>query len=103
MTPLQSILSHLESATAGIAATGILGLLMFPIRSVLKSARAEWRDVTEKIASVERELNVQRTNCLTTLQRQGQAQIDLLEKANSTLEAMHLSQVEMSGYLKGRD
>lgn len=96
----QVIVSNLSSAFAGLAATTILGILIFPIRTFFKNARDEWRSATAKLAGVEKELNIQRTNCLTTLQNQGQAQVDLLEKANSTLEAMHLSQVEMSGYLK---
>jgi hypothetical protein len=96
----QTVVSNLGSAFAGLAATTIVGILVFPIRTFFKNVRNEWRAATAKLAGVEKELNIQRTNCLTTLQHQGQSQIDLLEKATNTLEAIHLSQVEMSGYLK---
>jgi hypothetical protein len=96
----QTVVSNLGSALYGLAATAVVGLLLFPVRTFLKNVQGEWQAVTAKLSGVEKELSVQRTNCLTTLQQQGQSQIDLLEKANNTLEAIHLSQVEMSGYLK---
>lgn len=72
-------------------------LFMFPLRTA-------WKVIVEKfkvIDDVHTELTLQRTNCLTTLQSQGEEQIKLLSKMNGTLEAIHLSQSEMSGFLKG--
>ena len=75
---------------------------MFPIRTFLKNARAEWFSATAKLDSLGKELELQRTNCLTTLANQGEAQIKLLEKTVETLGSMHLDQKEVMGYLKSR-
>ena len=99
---VQSIVSNLPSAFAGLAATAIIGVIMFPIRTLLKNARAEWFSATAKLDSLGKELELQRTNCLTTLANQGEAQIKLLEKATDTLDAMHLSQVEMTGFIRAK-
>jgi hypothetical protein len=99
----QAVVSNLGSAFAGLAATAIVGILVFPIRTFFKNVRDEWRSATQKLAGVEKELNIQRTNCLTTLQQQGDRQVELLEKVSNTLSEMHLDQRESLAYLKAKD
>ena len=69
---------------------------MYPIRAIKK----EWANLNKKIEAAQEELVQQRTNCLSTLQDQGSQQIELLGRCVSTLESIHLSQAEMSGYMK---
>ena len=69
---------------------------MYPFHKVKK----EWDSLKDSIASAQKELVHQRTNCLATLQDQGAKQIEVLEKCANTLESIHLSQAEMSGYIK---
>ena len=68
---------------------------MWPIRKVQKA----YKEATEKLEAVHTELTEQRTNCLATVSHQGNAQIELLSKVASTLEAMHLDQRELLGRL----
>lgn len=96
---VQSILSEIPGAVAALAVTAILGVLVFPIRIFFKAVRVEWKAATEKLASVERELQIQRTNCLTTIQSQGATQVELLGKVVDTLESMHLDQRTLLGRL----
>lgn len=77
-------------------------VIMFPLRTITKSIRKEWKEKSGLLQEVHTEMKLQRTNCLTTLQAQGEEQIELLEKAVSTLESIHLSQAEMAGYMKAR-
>ena len=99
---VQSILSEIPGAVAALAVTAILGVLVFPIRTFFKAVRTEWLAATEKLASVERELQMQRTNCLATIQAQGASQIKLQEDTNDILTKMHDSQLEMTGFIKAR-
>jgi hypothetical protein len=85
-----------SKALIGLALTGLGGLIVWPF----KIARKEWVSLKEAIASTHAELVTQRTDSLGTLQEQGEKQIELLGKAVNTLEAIHLGQVEMSGFLK---
>lgn len=83
-------------AAVGLVITGLLGVIMWPFRA----ARKEWKIMKEEQASIHKELVTQRTNCLTTLQQQGDRQIELLGKVSDTLTGMALSQAEMTGYCK---
>jgi hypothetical protein len=76
-------------------------LVLFPLRSLITKLKAEWGSKGAILVDMQREMTLQRTNCLSTLQQQGSKQIELLEKTNQTLEAIHLGQSEMSGYIKG--
>lgn len=78
-------------------------MLLFPIRSLIDKVKKEWEGMIGRLDTVQKELSEQRTNCLQTLQIQGGKQIELLDKAATTLDAMHLSQVEMTGYIKARN
>lgn len=83
---------------------GVAGwLLLFPIKALIKSIHTRWAKAVTTLDTVQNELVLQRTNCLTTLQSQGNQQIEILEKVASTLDHIRESQVEMVGYMKGRD
>lgn len=73
---------------------------MFPVRTLIKKANEILDSFDSKLLGIQEELSTQRTNCLTTLQNQGTEQVKLLEKVAGTLEAIHISQAEMSGYIK---
>ena len=93
-------LDILHEAEIGVILSVGAWMLMFPVRTIFKKATDVLNKFETKLTNVETELSAQRTNCLTTLQSQGTEQIKLLEKAVSTLEAIHISQAEMSGYIK---
>jgi hypothetical protein len=80
----------------GLAVAGGIGLIMWPFRSV----RKEWISLKETVAETKSELVLQRTNCLNTLQNQGDRQIELLGKAVETLGNIHTSQAAMSGFMQ---
>jgi len=80
----------------GIVITGLLGVFMWPFRR----ARKEWIALKDEQKLIHQELVTQRTNCLQTLQTQGDRQIELLGKVSDTLTGMALSQAEMTGYCK---
>ena len=86
----------LGKALIGMVVAGVGALLMSPF----KKAKAEWKEFKESITTVKTELQQQRTNHLTHIEQSGNQQERLLEKAVETLEAIHLGQVEMSGYIK---
>jgi hypothetical protein len=86
----------LIKAAAGLVITGLLGAFMWPVRKI----RKEWTVLKADQASIHAELVQQRTNCLSTLQTQGDRQIELLGEVSKTLTGMALSQAEMTGYCK---
>ena len=83
-------------AAIGLVFTGLLGVFMWPFRK----ARKEWIALKNEQSSFHAELVTQRTNCLTTLQTQGDRQIELLGTMSATLTGMALSQAEMTEYCK---
>jgi hypothetical protein len=82
--------------TALMAIAGAVA--MWPINQAKKA----WKNLTAQLTHLQTELEEQRTNCLETLQQQGEKQIELLGTANTILTKMHDSQLEMTGYLRGR-
>jgi hypothetical protein len=80
----------------GLLFTGLLGAFMWPFRK----AQKEWTALKQEQATIHQELVTQRTNCLTTLQSQGDQQVELLKKAVGSLENMALSQAEMTGFFR---
>ena len=83
-------------AAVGLIITGLLGVIMWPI----KRASKEWKALKEEQASIHQELVKQRENCLTTLQAQGATMIGLQSKTVDILGEIRVSQAEMVGYLK---
>ena len=75
--------------------TGLIGVIVWPVRKVKK----EWQDVKQSLAAVHNELSVQRNNCLTTLQSQGEVQIDLLGKTVAALDGVRLDLATQTGYM----
>lgn len=96
------VIEHLvNKALIGIVVAGVGALLMYPLKYPFKKAKAEWQSLKDNIDSAKTELVQQRTNCLATLQEQGEEQIKLLGKCANTLEAMHLDQKETLGLIRG--
>ena len=79
----------------GLTITGLLGVAMWPVRKI----RQEWKGVKESLAAVHEELGIQRSNCLETLQRQGDQQIDLLGKTVAALDGVRLDLATQTGYM----
>jgi hypothetical protein len=79
-----------------IMVSGFLGGVMYPFRKIKEG----WKNTQAKLDAVSVELTTQRTNCLTTLQRQGDAQIEILKDVSQTLRDMHLDQKELLGRVK---
>jgi hypothetical protein len=83
-----------ELVFAGII-TIVGAIAMWPIRKV----KTAYKELQDAINSTHAELILQRTNCLQTLSNQGDKQVELLERMNGTLEAIHLDQARLSGRL----
>ena len=97
LTPLEV----LHEAEIGLVISVGGWILVFPVKTFLDKAKKVLGSFEEKLDKLQTELSTQRTNCLTTLQEQGKDQIKVLEKMSGTLDSMHQSQAEMSGYFKG--
>ena len=69
---------------------------MWPI----KKSRKEWGSLKDAVLATKEELERQRTNCLTTLQHQGDEQIKLLTKACDTLDGVRIDLATQTGYLQ---
>lgn len=80
----------------GLVISGLLGVIVWPFRK----ARKEWIILKTSLASTHAELIQQRTNCLTTLQSQGETQIALLGKTVAALDGVRLDLAEQTGYLR---
>lgn len=76
--------------------TVFLGAATWPFRK----AKESWTALTKQLEDVHTELSTQRSNCLTTLQKQGDEQIKLLGKMADTLSDIHLDQKETLGHLR---
>jgi hypothetical protein len=68
---------------------------MWPVRKISKA----YEEAIEKLDAVHTELTTQRENCLSSLQRQGDVQIEVLKEVSSTLKDMHLDQRTLLGKL----
>lgn len=73
------------------------GLLVWPF----KAAKSAVKAATDRLTAVEAELVVQRTNCLSTIQKNTETTNTILERVADTLEKTHDEQVKMSGYIQG--
>jgi hypothetical protein len=83
-----------------VAASAAIGVIMTIVLWPFRKARAEWKSLKDEQSSIHAELVQQRTNCLATLQTQGDRQIELLGKVADTLTGMALSQAEQTGFLR---
>ncbi len=91
------ILNTFNSAIAGLFFSFIIWLVLFPMKSIYK----DWMKQTERLDAIKTELELQRSNCLTTLQYQGERQIASIDKAVDTLNEIRVGQAELNGVLKG--
>lgn len=82
-------------AAVGLVVTGLLGVVMWPFRK----AHKEWIALKDEVTATRTELTQQRTNCLSTLQTQGEEQIKLLSKTVEVLEGTRLDIAQQTGYL----
>jgi hypothetical protein len=89
---MQFVYKVAASAAVGV----IMGIVLWPFRKM----KAEWTEMKKDQALIHTELVQQRTNCLTTLQTQGDRQIELLGKVVETLGDIRIGQAEMTGYCK---
>ena len=81
----QTLMTLLYKIFMGIFVAGGIALVTWPFR---------------KLSAIHAELIEQRTNCLSTLQAQGEKQIELLGKVVDTLGNIHTSQAAMSGFMQ---
>ena len=91
-----SLMQYVYKAAASAVVGGIVAMILWPFRKMKK----EWAVMKAEQGSIHTELVTQRNNCLASLQRQGETQIELLGKVADTLTGMALSQAEMTGYCK---
>ncbi len=87
----------LSKALIGLVVTSLGAFMLYPIRK----AKQEWTELKNSLEETKAELIQQRTNCLQTLQSQGERQIELLEKVSDTLDNIHLDQKETLGFIRG--
>jgi hypothetical protein len=80
----------------GLVFTGLIGAIMWPVRKTKK----EWSKLTTKLDAVHMELVTQRSNCLATLQVQGDTQIELLGKTVAVLDGLRLDTREQTTMLR---
>jgi hypothetical protein len=77
--------------------TAVGGALVWPFKAIKSAVKA----ATDRLTAVEHELVTQRVNCLTTIQNNTEKTNDILERVATTLDNTHITQIEMSGFLKG--
>ena len=88
---------YIMKALVGLAIGGLGALFMWPIRK----ARKEWVSLKKTTEAIQQELAQQRTNCLHTLQNQGDTQIQLLTKMSETLDGVRIDFKEHTGFIQG--
>lgn len=96
MTWLNAIVPYVERSIVSLLVGGALTLVLWPFRK----AHKEWTGMKNDLSAVHEELVRQRTNCLTTLQNQGEKQIELLTKSVAVLDGVRLDLAEQTGYLR---
>lgn len=71
--------------------------------SPFKKMKEIFEGLKSSLDKVQTELVTQRSNCLTTLQTQGDTQIAVLKEVSKTLQDMHLDQKTTLGMLQGHN
>ena len=93
---LTQLLPLVYKTAVGLVFTGLIGVIMWPFRK----AHKEWNALKVEQAAIHAELVQQRTNCLSTLQSQGETQIELLGKTVAALDGVRLDLAEQTGCLR---
>jgi hypothetical protein len=88
---------YLAKAFVSLVVAGIGALMLWPVRKI----RKEWVSLKDAVVATKQELEQQRTNCLATLQKQGDAQIILLTKMSDTLDGVRMDFKEHTGFIQG--
>ena len=88
---------YLAKAFVSLVVAGIGALMLWPVRKI----RKEWVSLKDAVVATKQELEQQRTNCLATLQTQGDAQITLLTKMSETLDGVRMDFKEHTGFIQG--
>jgi hypothetical protein len=78
--------------------TAFLAAVSYPVRKL----KEEWYAFSQKLEDVRTELEVQRSNCLTTLQSQGTEQVKLLTKTVEVLGEIRMDNREMITHLRDK-
>ena len=86
---------HAVSWAGAVAVGGYV--VMFPMRYIVNMVKERFKVLDD----VREELETQRTNCLTTIQANGVDQLNMLERMADTLDKIHTSQSELTGYIRG--
>lgn len=67
----------------------------------IKYAKREWKSIKEAVASTHAELVTQRENHLTHIQKNGEAQTEILKKVVDILEGLRLDTQAQTGFIQG--
>jgi len=81
-----------------VLVTAFIGAITLPFRKVI----AAYKDTKDKLENISTELTEQRTQCLTTLKTQGDAQVVLLTKTVDVLQNIQLDNREMLTHLRDK-
>jgi len=95
--PLHALGQFVHEGVVSLMLAAVGGILMWPYRKV----KAAYVELMEAVQSTKDELTTQRSNCLTTLQVQGDAQVKLLTKVADTLDSIHLETKAQTGFIQG--
>lgn len=97
--PVLSLLSQFRhEVVVTIMVSTFLAAVSYPFRK----AKEEWFALTTKLDGVRSELEHQRSNCLATLQTQGNKQIEVLEEVAKVLTDIRLDNREIVTHLRDR-
>ena len=88
---------YLAKAFVSLVVAGIGALMLWPVRKI----RKEWVSLKDAVVATKQELEQQPTNCLATLQKQGDAQIILLTKMSDTLDGVRMDFKAHTAYIQG--
>ena len=91
------IMPYINKALVALVVGALGYVTMFPFRK----AKAEFVAIKTAVLETKKELEQQRTNCLSTLQTQGDKQIELLGKMSDTLDGVRLDFAEHRSYVQG--
>jgi len=90
-----------EVWVSGMAAI-VTYVILFPIRSAWQSVGERFKNAMDTLNAVHQELITQRTNCLATLQQEGEKQTEVLKEISNTLTDIHVDQSRTLGIIEGR-
>jgi hypothetical protein len=87
-----------HEVVSAILVSLFIGGITLPFRKLITA----YRETKSKLEDISTELTEQRTNCLNTLQKQGDEQIKLLGKSVDVLQNIQLDNREMLTHLRDK-